>query len=377
MQDARIQQLARTLVYHSCQVKSRDIVVIEFSGIAAMPLVHACIEEITYAGGIPFCFFHSEQLMRSFFVHATEEQYRAYGAMMRQMMEACHCYIGIRSSENPFELADLTLESQRNHTVHLWKSVHLDVRLQKRWVVLRYPNAYLSVQAEMPSEHFYRLFFRVCNMNYAYLAKAIQPLRELMEATDQVRILGPNTHLTFSIKGMPIVPCVGENNIPDGEIFTAPLRESIQGVVSFNTPTIYQGIRFERIKLEFRDGRIIEASAAFNQDQLNRILDTDDGARYIGEFAIGLNPFIDRPILDPIFDEKIYGSFHLKPGNSYEAADNGNRSSVLWNLVSIQLPAWGGGEIYFDDVLVCKDGSFVHPTLEALLSLDALKRSMT
>ncbi len=175
---------------------------------------------------------------------------------------------------------------------------------------------------------------------------------------------------------MPIVPCVGENNIPDGEIFTAPLRESIQGVVSFNTPTIYQGIRFERIRLEFRDGRIVDASAAFNQDQLNRILDTDDGARYIGEFAIGLNPFIDRPILDPIFDEKIYGSFHLKPGNSYEAADNGNRSSVLWNLVSIQLPAWGGGEIYFDDVLVCKDGSFVHPALEALLSLDALKRSM-
>ncbi|MCB9639300.1 MAG: aminopeptidase [Myxococcales bacterium] len=377
MQDARIQQLARTLVYHSCQVKSRDIVVIEFSGMAAMPLVRACIEEITKAGGIPFCFFHSDEVMRSFFVQANEDQYRAYGTMMRQMIEACHCYIGIRSSENPFELADLSLEGQRNHTIHLWKSVHLDVRLQKRWVVLRYPNAYLSVQAEMPSEHFHNLFFRVCNMNYAYLSKAIQPLRELMESTDQVRIVGPGTHLVFSIKGMPIVPCVGENNIPDGEIFTAPIRDSIQGVVSFNTPTIYQGIRFERIKLEFRDGRIVDASAAFNQDQLNRILDTDDGARYIGEFAIGLNPFIDRPILDPIFDEKIYGSFHLKPGNSYEAADNGNRSSVLWNLVSIQLPAWGGGEIYFDDTLVCKDGSFVHPALEELLSLEALKKSIS
>ena len=376
MHDAQIQQLAKTLVYHSCQVKPRDIVVIEFSGMVASPLVRACVEEIAKAGGTPFCFFHADQMMRPFFTQASEEQYRDYSRVMRQIIESCHCYIGIRSSENPFELADMSMEAQRHHTIHLWKSVHLDVRLQKRWVVLRYPNAYLSVQAEMPSDNFHALFFRVCNMDYVYLSKAIEPLRELMERTDHVRILGPDTQLEFSIKGMPIVPCIGKNNIPDGEIFTAPIRDSVQGVVSFNTPTIYQGIRFERIRLSFQDGKIVDASAAFNQSQLQRILDTDEGARYIGEFAIGLNPFIDRPILDPIFDEKIYGSFHLKPGNSYEAADNGNRSSVLWNLVSIQLPNWGGGEIYFDGILVCKDGSFVHPALKSLLSLEALKKSV-
>jgi aminopeptidase len=197
------------------------------------------------------------------------------------------------------------------------------------------------------------------------MSKAMDPLQELMEKTDIVRIVGPGTELEFSIKGLPAIKCDGKMNIPDGELFTAPVRDSVNGRLAYNTPAVYQGFTYENIVLEFKNGKIVKATA--NDDlRINKILDTDEGARYIGEFSFGLNPFIEKPMKDTLFDEKIKGSIHLTPGNAYDECDNGNRSAIHWDLVYIQRPEYGGGEIWFDDVLIRKDGLFVLPELECL-----------
>jgi len=189
----------------------------------------------------------------------------------------------------------------------------------------------------------------------------------LLERTDKVELKGPGTDLTMSLKGIGAVQSFGLRNIPDGECFTSPVKNSVNGVVTYNAVSLSQGTEFKDVKLTIKDGKIVEADAGVNTDKLNATLDTDEGARYFGEFALGYNPYILNPMKDTLFDEKICGSFHFTPGNAYEGpADNGNRSSVHWDLVSIQRPEYGGGEIWFDGVLVRKDGRFMTPELEGL-----------
>jgi aminopeptidase len=187
-----------------------------------------------------------------------------------------------------------------------------------------------------------------------------------MDKTDKVRIVSPNTDLRFSIKGIGAVKCDGKFNIPDGEVFTAPIKDSVNGTIKYNAISQYMGHTFTDVELSFRDGKIVDAESSGNSNKLNEILDTDNGARYIGEFAIGFNPYILDPMNDILFDEKIAGSLHFTPGQAYEDADNWNRSSIHWDLVLIQRPEYGGGEIWFDDRLIRKDGIFVIPELEAL-----------
>jgi Leucyl aminopeptidase (aminopeptidase T) len=190
-------------------------------------------------------------------------------------------------------------------------------------------------------------------------------LQQLMEMTDKVHLKGPGTDVTFSIKDIPSIKCDGKNNVPDGEVFTAPVRESINGVISYNTPSLYHGFTYENIKFEIKDGKIVKATAN-DTEKINEMLDTDDGSRYFGEFAIGVNPYVTEPMKDILFDEKIAGSFHFTPGMSYEEAPNGNSSAIHWDLVMIQRPEYGGGEIWFDDKLIRKDGIFILPELEGL-----------
>lgn len=217
----------------------------------------------------------------------------------------------------------------------------------------------------MSTEAFEDFYFNVCNLDYSKMSRAMNPLVELMNKTDQVKIVGPGTNLTFSIKGIPTIKCDGERNIPDGEVYTAPIKDSVNGYISYNTPTIYQGFTYENIRFKFVNGQIVEATAN-DTEKINKVLDTDEGARFIGEFALGLNPYINKAIKDTLFDEKITGSFHLTPGNSYDECPNGNQSAIHWDLVCIQTPEYGGGEIYFDGVLVRKDGRFILPELQAL-----------
>lgn len=282
------------------------------------------------------------------------------------LMAKCACYIGVRGGHNAFETADVPEAQKALYQRSYGRMVHGEVRVPRtRWVVLRYPTSAMAQLARMSSAAFEDYFFEVCTMDYAKMGRAMDALVRRMNGTDRVRITGRDTDLRFSIKNIPAIKCAGELNIPDGEVFTAPVRDSVEGTIAFNTPSLYQGVAHEGIAFTFEKGRITQAAGS-HAALLNQILDSDEGARYIGEFSIGLNPYITRPMLDTLFDEKIAGSFHFTPGRCYDEAPNGNSSVIHWDLVMIQTPEYGGGEMYFDDVLIRKDGLFVPEDLQPL-----------
>jgi aminopeptidase len=279
-------------------------------------------------------------------------------------MKGMGAYIAVRGGLNSAELSDVPADKMQIYNKTM-RPV-LDYRVNHtKWVVLRYPNYSMAQLANTSFENFEDFYYDVCTLDYRKMSKAMDPLVSLMERADSVRLKGPGTDLSFSIKGVPAVKCCGERNIPDGEVYTAPVRESVNGTISYNTSSVEQGFTYENITFEVRDGRIVKASAN-NNERLNKLLDTDAGARFFGEFALGVNPRVLHPMKDTLFDEKIAGSFHLTPGASYEDAFNGNKSAIHWDLVMIQRPDYGGGEIWFDGQLIRKDGLFTLPELQAL-----------
>lgn len=371
MRDARIQKLAANLAGYSVKVQPGDNVLIEMIG-SERELLKACIEEVAKRGGHPFVEIEDRSVTRTLLNHATEEQLRTWAAYDLNRMERMQAYIGIRAGENLNELADVPADRMKLYDRIHRHPVHLERRVKKtKWVVLRYPNHSMAQSANMSTEAFEDFYFDVCNLDYAKMDEAMDPLHKLMSRTDKVRIVGPGTELTFSIKGMGAVKCSGERNIPDGEVYSCPIRDSVNGTISYNTPSVYNGFTYENVVFTFENGKIVKATAN-DTDRINRLLDSDDGARHIGEFSLGFNPYILHPMKDTLFDEKIAGSLHFTPGQAYETCDNGNRSTIHWDLVLIQRPEYGGGEIYFDDVLIRKDGLFVLPELEGL-NPEALK----
>jgi len=363
MVDPRLRTLANKLVNYSCKVQKGENCLIEFTG-SELTLVNLLVEEVYKAGGKPFVWLRDPSVQRAIMMNCTDEQLEQMAQFDADVMSKMQAYIGIRAADNNFELSDVPAEQQKRYGRIYSSKVHSNIRVTKtKWVVLRYPNNAMSQLANMSTEAFEDFYFNVCNLDYAKMSRAMDALKALMERTDKVRIVGKDTDLSFSIKGMKAVKCDGERNIPDGEIYTAPIKNSVNGRLTYNTPALYQGNRFDNISFLFKDGKIIEATAS-DTERINKILDTDEGARYIGEFSIGINPYINNAILDTLFDEKIAGSIHFTPGNAYDTADNGNKSAIHWDLVYVQTPEFGGGEIYFDDVLIRKDGRFVLPELE-------------
>ena len=365
MKDPRIEQLAKNLINYSIRLQKGEKVLIENFGLQK-ELVQALVKEAYNAGGYPFVSLKDNEINRSLLLEAKEEQYEMMAAFEANVMSQMDAYIGLRSGNNINELADVPAEKMKIEGGTIGKKVHRGIRVPKtRWVVLRYPNASMAQLAKMSTEAFEDFYFNVCNLDYSKMDKAMDNLVALMNKTDKVKITGPGTDLAFSIKDIPAIKCSGQMNIPDGEVYTAPVRDSINGVLTYNTPSPYQGFTFEQVELTFENGKIIKATAN-DTERLNKILDTDEGARYIGEFAIGVNPYILYPMQDILFDEKIDGSFHFTPGQCYDDAFNGNHSNIHWDMVNIQRPDYGGGEIYFDDVLIRKDGRFILEELEAL-----------
>ncbi|GAC41638.1 aminopeptidase [Paenibacillus popilliae] len=365
MKDPRLQKLAQNLVQYSINVQSGENVLIEMIG-SERELVMMLVNEVAARGGRPFVQLTDRKVLRSLIKIASEEQiktWREYDLLRMQNMQG---YIGIRAGENANEMSDVPEDKMKLYDTIYSHPVHMEERVKRtKWVVLRYPNASMAQLANTSTEAFEDFYFDVCNLDYFKMDKAMEPLKALMDRTDKIRLTGPGTDLTFSIRGIGSVKCSGQNNIPDGEVYTAPVRDSVNGTLTYNTPSIYNGFTFENISFRFEKGKIVKASSN-DTDRINHILHTDEGASHIGEFAIGVNPYILHPMKDTLFDEKIAGSIHFTPGQAYETADNGNRSSIHWDLVLIQRPEYGGGEMYFDDVLVRKDGLFVIPELECL-----------
>jgi aminopeptidase len=365
MRDPRLAVLARNLIRYSTDLKPGENILIEMIGLPDQELTKCLIEEVYAVGGRPFVDLREPAVTRSLMMNGTREQFQMMAEWELARMKEMDAYIAVRSGANITELSDVPEEQMKLYTTVYQRPVVNERVNNTKWVVLRYPNPSMAQLANTSTEAFEDFYFQVCNLDYGKMSAAMDALVELMEKTDQVRLVGPATDLTFSIKGIPAVKCAGLRNIPDGEVFTAPVKDSVNGVISFNTPTIYQGTSFENIVLQFRNGKIVNATGS-DTKRLNEILDTDEGARYVGEFSIGLNPYIKKPMKDILFDEKIDGSIHFTPGQAYEEADNGNRSAIHWDMVLIQRPEFGGGEIYFDDRLIRKDGRFVAPELERL-----------
>ena len=358
MIDERLKKLCNSLVNYSMKIKKGEKVLIENFDCPA-ELSAQLIKEVYAAGGIPYSEIRQEKIQRELLMGATKEQIEditRYDSMRMQDMDA---YVAFRGKDNSSELADVPEDNMKLYSSVYSKKVHHDIRVGKtKWVVLRFPNGSMAQLAGCSTEQFEDFYFNVCNLDYSKMDKAMDVMKKLMEATDKVRIVAKDTDLTFSIKGMNAIKCSGHLNIPDGEIYTAPIKNSVNGYITYNTPSIYQSFKFENIRFEFKDGKIVKATSN-NTERMNKILDTDEGARYIGEFAIGVNPYIKDPMCDTLFDEKIAGSIHFTPGASYDDAYNGNDSAVHWDLVQIQRPEYGGGEMYFDDKLVRKDGVFL------------------
>lgn len=363
MHDERFDKLAKLLVEYSIRLKRNETVLIEAFDIPD-EMTTALIRAVRNAGGVPFAQVYHARVSRALALEASDRQLNVVASHELARMKKMNAYIAMRGSHNITELADVPPDKMQLIGKKM-RSVQ-DQRVKRtKWVVLRWPTPSMAQLAGMSTEAFEDFFFDVCTLDYRKLQPGMKALKGLMEKTDRVQIKGPGTDLNFSIKGIPAVICGGDRNIPDGEVFTAPVKDSVEGQLIFNAPSIYQGTAFDGIQLSFKRGKIVEASSNETK-KLNKILDSDAGARYIGEFSLGFNPRVFQPMRDILFDEKIAGSFHFTPGQAYEEADNGNRSQVHWDMVSIQRPDYGGGEIYFDGKLIRKNGEFLPKQLRSL-----------
>ena len=366
--DKRIEKLASNLLNHSVKIKNGEKILIEMLGTDCSDLASELIKQAKQIGAIPVFNIIDYKVLKEILLNCTEEQIKEYAKYDLARMTEVDAYIGTRAA-NPKELNDISKESMEIYNKYYQTPVHFEERVKHtKWCILRYPNEWLAKQAKMNLEEFTKFFYNVCTIDYGKMEVAMEPLKRLLTNTKNVRIMGPRTNLTFSVEGISAEKYFGTFNIPDGEVASCPTKYSTNGYITYNTETVYNGITFNNIYFELKNGKIIKAEAGDKTKQLNEILDTDEGSRYIGEFAFGLNPYVKNTMGDTLFDEKVAGSFHFTPGAALEESDNGNRSNIHWDIVCIQTPEFGGGEIYFDDVLIRKDGRFVLEELKPLNS---------
>lgn len=365
MIDNRIKTLAKNLINYSVELKKGEKLLIEAKGVDYM-LINELVKEAFKVEAFPFVSIYDNRVSRELLLGETEEYAKLKAKYDTYKMADMDAYIGIRGGNNSNEMSDVPERNLQIESEFYSLPVHHELRVKKtKWVVLRYPNEGMACQAGMSSDAFEDLYFKVCNLDYSKMDKAMDNLKARLDKGDKVRIIAKDTDLTFSIKGIGSKKCSGHCNIPDGEIYTAPVKDSVNGTITYNTPSIENGFKFENVSLTFKDGKIIKATGN-DQSKIDAIFNTDEGARYVGEFAFGVNPFIVKPMGDILFDEKISGSIHFTPGSCYDDCYNGNESAIHWDLVQIQTKEYGGGEIYIDGELIRKDGFFVPEDLKCL-----------
>lgn len=362
--DPRFEILAANVVSHSTKLEKGEKALIHAFDVPH-EMTLALVRAVRAREAIPFVQLQHARIDREWILGGADEQFEAALSWEMDRMKGMDAYIALRGAANVFETSDLPQEDLKK-AIRILKPV-LDWRVKKtKWCVLRWPTPSMAQQARMSTGTFEDFFFDACCMDYSRMTEGMAVLERRMAEADKVQITGQGTDLRFSLKSINAVACGGTHNIPDGEVFSCPVRDSVEGHVNFNADTIYQGTAFSNVRLAFENGKVVEATADSNETKLNEILDSDEGARYVGEFAIAFNPKVTEPMLDILFDEKIAGSFHFTPGQAYEEADNGNQSQVHWDMVCIQRPDYGGGEILFDGDLIRKDGQFVPDDLQKL-----------
>ncbi len=362
MKDSRVAEMAKVLVDYSTRIKKGDRVLITATGFESAPLVKELYALCLQRGAdyVEYSFSDPE-IDRQFYNLASKKQLEVFPQHKLDFYKTLTAYIGIAAGENSM----VNATSNQKSMVAYQKLTRplIDQRVKHtKWVITRFPTHGAAQEARMSLEEYEDYLFSACCVDWAAESRKMDKLQKLMDKTDRVRLKAPDTDLSFSIKGLRSIKCDGRYNIPDGEVFTAPVKDSVQGHLTYNCPTIYQGKEFNNIRLEFMDGKIVQATAGAMTDALNKILDTDAGARYIGEFSLGVNPNIRTPMRNILFDEKIFGSIHFTPGQAYDEANNNNCSAVHWDMVRLM----HDGEIWFDDRLIQKNGRFVLKELESL-----------
>ncbi len=361
----RIEKLAKIIVNHSLKVKENDKVLISYEGIESMPLVKAIAKEVINNHGVCETDYQNQDIGNMIRENLTDAMIEAKTTKMKFEVENYDCFVRLCYRKSDYYDKNMNKEMKRSLMEHLepYKEIRVN---ERRWVLLNYPSIVDAFKAHLTPEEFYNFSMDAMTYDYDKMYQDALPLKELMEKTDKVRIVAPNTDITFSIKGLPAIICAGEANIPDGEVFTAPIKDSVNGTITYNTPSPYNGYIYHDVSLTFKDGKIVECHASNDEEKLKELFNTDEGSSYVGEFSFGLNPKIMHPMGDILYDEKIAGSIHFTPGSSYDECDNGNKSKVHFDMVLIQREEYGGGEIYLDDVLVRKNGKFVLPELKNL-----------
>lgn len=358
----KLEKLSNTIVNYSLNIKENDRVLITCQTLEPKEFVKILIRDIVSKKGIPFVKIVDPELNSELLENTKDNRLKEIEKHAKDDVDNYDCFINIRYITNDYENSCVSNETKLKIGKATSKSDYIRIN-KRRWVLLNYPSKLDAYKAKMKTSIYENYALDIMNIDYSEMYERIRPLKELMEKTKEVRIISPGTDLTFSIAAMNIVPCCGKCNIPDGEIYTAPIKDSVNGVITYNTPSPYQGNVYNNVSLTFKDGKIIKAICDGDNEKLNQIFDTDEGARYVGEFSLGLNPKIMDPMGDILYDEKIIGSIHFTPGSAYEDAFNGNHSDIHWDMVLIQRKEYGGGEIYFDHTLIRKDGLFVLPEL--------------
>ena len=367
------QRFAALIVTQACAVQPGERVLTELTdpdeGLGA-----ELIRAVHRVGGHPFYHQMRDTLEAAWISCADEDTIRRQADWDRQRMEQMDVFISLRRSENPCDLTEIPAEQAQLYRSLYTRPVHFETRLpHTRWLAMALPSPAMAQAAGMSTRELYQFYYDSCLIDYRQFHRRMMPLAELMTQTDQVRITGPQLELQFSVRDMDVSICRGNRNIPAGEVFTAPVPDSVEGHIRYNVPVRWEGQLFTGVTLAFSHGSIVNVSCEIgDRERLAQIFDTDAGARYIGEFAMGTNPFIHRITGDILFDEKAAGSFHFTPGNSYGP---GNKSRIHWDMVRRMQPEYGGGDIYFDGVLVQRDGLFVLPELLPL-NPENLKREL-
>lgn len=365
--DPRFAAFAKTLVFYALDVKKGEFTLVDSGEDTPEAMIRAIITEVRNAGGLPLVRRQNERLSRQLILTNDARLFARMAELELVMLKAADKAVRLRGFDNIFAASGVPAEARQNYRTHFQEPVLSHIRNHDNWILSRWPTNGMAQLFSLSLDEMEELFFNAVSIDYSRMSAAMRPLKELMDRTDQVHIIGPGTDLTFSIKGIGAVMCDGHINIPDGECFSAPVIGTMNGTITYNTTVIHEGKRFEGIHFTVKDGRIIGATCQTNNaDELNQILDTDEGARAFGEFALGFNPMIPGTVGEPLFDEKVRGSFHLTPGGCIGRAQNGNNSGIHWDIVCVQTPEKGGGEIWFDGVLIRKDGLFVPEELQGL-----------
>ena len=355
MFDRRWSQLAEILVHYSTRTRAGDRLLITMVEPETFPLTLAVYEHAVRAGAFPQVQFASAYLERALLMHGNDELIARVPDLERIGMEWADVAIGLRGARNPHELAGIPTERLAAHKRAQGAISALRTE-QTRWVLVRVPNESFAQAADMSLDAAMAFFFDACLRDWEEESRRYRRIRDRFQAASRVRIRGRDTDLTFSTAGRTYVVGDGRINVPDGEVYTAPVDDSAEGLIAFEYPGIYAGRSIGGIRLELRAGEVVKATADTGEEFLQQILALDDGARRIGEFGVGVNDGIDRFVGDILFDEKIGGTIHLALGRAYAECGGTNQSALHWDLVK---DLRGDGVIELDGRRVLENGRFL------------------